>query len=683
MEFKQFRDAMQEHFSKMCAGSARLFMADVYADALWVVYQGAFPELMNLMYRSRREHDCSACRHFIKQAGGLVAIKDGKLETIWDFTVGNSGYQQVADAMSRYVKMYGIKDVYLTELTSAGQDHSNEMTADGHVIRYDHFYLELPSICRSREPDSQKGELRTSMEVFRRALDELSMDAVDAVLELIDSNTLYRGQENRGALLAFKWELEAYKNLPEERERELFAWERSVNLPPSVSRIRNTAIGTLLVNISEGMDLDRAVSAYEAITAPANFKRPKPVYTAKMLEAARQKITELGYLDSLPRRFASLNDITVQNILFADRDVSRAVFGVSEGESFFGSMEKAIPVDPKKFSRVEEIGIDDFVSKVLPTARKMEVLFESRLSKNLVSLIAPKNRDSRSMFKWDNPFSWAYAGNMADSALKQNVKNAGGKVDCVLRFSIQWNDVEDQWDKNDEDAHCYEPAGHIYFGNKYVRSDGNLDVDIIHPENGIPAVENITWPNKASMRPGNYTFFVHCYSCRGGRTGFRAEIEFDGKTYAYDYRTPLKQDEDVIVATVTLDKNGNFSIRENLNSTLSAMTVWGLTTNQFIPVSVVMHSPNHWAGEKGIGAKYTFFMLDGCVNDEQPNPFYNEFLKDELGREHRRVMEALGAKAHVEDMEGQLSGVGFSHTQRGELIVRVHGSLERVMKIKF
>lgn len=683
MEFKHFRDAMQEHFAQMCAGSARLFMMDVDADNLWDVYQNAFPEHLNPMYRVRREHDCSSCRHFVKQVGGLVAIKNGKLETIWDFTAGDAGYQQVADAMNRYVKSCGIKDVYLTNSPAVGQDHSNEIAADGRVIRYDHFSLQIPSICRSTEPDSQKGDLRTSMEVFRRALDELSMEAVDAVLELIDSNTLYRGQENRGPVLAFKRELESYKKLPEGRARELFAWERSVNLAPSVSRIRNTSIGTLLVNISEGMDLDRAVSAYEAITAPANYKRPKPVYTAKMLEDARRKIAELGYMDSLPRRFATLNDITVQNILFADRDVSRAVFGASEGESFFGGMAKDIPVDPKKFSRAEEIGIDDFISKVLPTASKMEVLFESRLTKNLVSLIAPKNRDAKSMFKWDNPFSWAYTGNMADSALKQNVKNAGGKVDGVLRFSIQWNDVEGQWDKNDDDAHCEEPAGHIYYGKKWVRSGGNLDLDIIHPEDGIPAVENITWPNKASMCPGNYIFFVHCYSCRGGRTGFRAEIEFDGQIYAYDYRKPLRQSEDVFVAAVTLDQHGNFSIKENLNSALSARTVWGLTTNQFIPVSVVMHSPNHWAGEKGTGAKHTFFMLDGCVNDEQPNPFYNEFLKDELGRKHRKVMEALGSKAHVEDMEGQLSGIGFSHTQRGEVTVKVHGATERVMKIKF
>lgn len=346
-------------------------------------------------------------------------------------------------------------------------------------------------------------------------------------------------------------------------------------------------------------------------------------------------------------------------------------------------MEKTIAVDPKKFSRVYEVTIDDFIDKVLSTAHSVDVLLENQHAKNMVSLIAPKDRDAKPMFKWKNPFSWAYTGNMTDSSLKANVEKAGGNVHGVLRFSIQWNDDLQQFDNNDLDAHCITPKSHIYFGSKReLGGYGNLDVDIIHPISGKAAVENITWSSKIGMEIGDYLFFVHCYSNLGGRTGFRAEIEYDGIIHSYDYHTPLKRNEKVKVANVTLHDDGTFSIIDFLPSGLKTRQVWGVQTQTWLPVSVIMHSPNHWDCESGIGAKHTFFMLKNCVNPEQPNPFFNEFLNDDF-KDYKRVMEALGSRAKVDDTENQLSGIGFNHTQRNFVLVKVKGATERVLRVKF
>lgn len=688
--FKDFVKAIQKNLQQMSKDSSRLFTVNVDTEELYNLYLDSFPAGTNEIYRERREYDCSCCRHFIRDVGNVVSIKNGELHTIWGINpVSDDKYNVVAAALDAYVKQKAVLGVFLKKEKRIGTPENREMLPTGKINKYEHFFVDLPEICIFKECyghtlEGDLSQFRDVRNVFKRSLDEISKEAVDTVLELIAQNSLYKGAEWKKQLTEFKNYQKEYGKLTDE-QKELWIWEKSIAAGAVIGKIRNHSIGTLLVNISEGMDLDLAVRKYEQIVAPVNYKRPKAIFTKKMLEDAKKTITELGYMDSLQRRFATLDDITVNNILFSNKDAAKRITGAMD---LFDEMEQDVAIDPKRFSKVEEISAEDFIKNVLPVAKELEVYLENKHIQNMVSLIAPEVADAKTMFKWNNGMSWAYTGNITDSDIKENVKAAGGSVTGIVRFSIQWNDGNGK-DNSDLDAHCLEPQGgdHIYFSHKISRyTGGELDIDITDPiyqckSNGGVAVENITYPSKERMKPGTYKFYVNQYSFRNSQ-GFKAEVEVNGEIHSYEYNTPIRGNVDV--AEVILDQSGNFKVVDKLpgNCATISKDVWGIKTLQFTPVSVVCYSPNYWDEQKGIGHQHLFFMLKDCINPEEPNGYYNEFLKPEL-EQHRRVFEALGAKAHVKDVDDQLSGVGFSLTKRNDLIIKVKGATERVLKIKF
>ncbi len=669
MNFNVFKSAIAKQFAIM--QKFPLFVTGVTGDELWETYLTAFPNGANPIYRKRTEHDCSCCRQFVKNIGAVVAIIDNKLVSIWDIAPTHSPYDEVAKTLANKVRAYEISDIYLHYERSVGTDKNFEQLVDGQKT-WEHFHVTLPSTC-VRTKDSiptEKGTKRGYVEQFKRAVTTITRESINTVLELISQNSIYRGQEHEGLVKAFSQVHQQF--WATEKMGNTFFWQESSVLSVPVLTIRNSVIGTLLVDLSEGVPLERAVASFEAKVAPTNYKRPTALVTQAMIAKAKKKIQELGLLSALERRYATMDDIKVGDILFASttarRTITKDVFDVLSSEV------KAKP----KLDKVEEVTIEKFISDILPTATGIELLVENRHSGNFMSLVAPVDPTAPDLFKWNNAFSWSYQGDVADS-LKERVKQAGGNVTGELCCRLAWEYTDDL------DFHMFEPGHHINWGNvrKWSPNGGMLDVDA----NGVDGmkdrpVENIFYTTISKMWEGDYLLAVHNFTRRSTGVGFEVEIDLLGQLHHFAYDKVLAGKKTVDVATLRKTKAG-IEVIPHLASTQSSKVLWNVTTQTFVPVNLVLLSPNHWEDTgSGIGNKHYLFMLDGCRNDGSARGFFNEFLKPELDQ-HRKVIEMVGSKMKTDLSDRQLSGLGFSSTQRNSITCRVTGSFTRNITITF
>jgi hypothetical protein len=678
LNFKDLKVAVDNQLQLMTVGT--LFRTGVDKDKLWDTYIDSFPEGTNPIFRERTEYDCQCCRQFIRACGDAVAIVDGKLVSIWDVEVGGQ-FQPVVDALSALVKSEHITDVFIHYEKNLGTDNSVQLLEDKSTLRWDHFYFNLPHrlVKKKDAIGTRLSTLRSNKEVFKRSLEEITLESVETVLELIEQGSLYRGSEHKAIIKLFKDHKKVYDKLDIsdcEGKKDNYCWTNSIAIGAG-AKIRNTVIGTLLSDISDGMPLDKAVKGFEAKVAPANYKRPTALVTKGMIDKAEKQVVELGIGDSLQRRYAVEEDITVNNVLFADRKITKL-----KG-SIFDDLKADVKDKKPNLKKVDDVDIKTFIEDILPKAESVELFLENTHENNLMSLVAPINKDSKNIFKWDNNFSWSYNGEFTDS-IKERVKKAGGSVTGDLRCSLSWFNYDDL------DIHMQEPRKsgnshhHIYYGNRGINSNsgGKLDVDMnAGGKTSRSAVENITYARRRTLIEGEeYHLYVNQFCKRESKdVGFDCEIEFDGVIHSYHYDKAVSGN--VTVAKFKYTKEKGIEFISSLPSTKAVKDVWNLATQKFHKVSMIMNSPNHWDNHV-TGNKHWFFILDKCRNDAKTRGFYNEFLNNEL-TEHRKVFEILGSRMKTEVSDKQLSGIGFSSTQKNSILCRVSGSFARTIKINF
>lgn len=712
---KKFKQELQNQFDKLTS-TGKLFRSNISGQDLWEMYLNSFEN--DPVYRDPESssHNCQLCNNFLRRYGNIIALDENMdIMTMWDFIPSEQEYIDVNKNLHKAITNSGIKDIFYEtydELNSLPYEKvtkrqevyalgvkSNVKTyskseaeaypeagiSEGERVEFHHLSLDLPKEFVKTGPESIESiqaKYRSNFEVFKRGMDEISIDTLNLVKDLINQGSLLDGNTHLDKIDKMIVLSEQYKDVPE-KYKEAWCWLNSYHLPEA--KFRNTLIGVLCVELTEGMELNKACENWNKRVDPANYMKATAPITKRQIEEAKIFVEDNGYTSSFERRPATIDDIHASEILHMNSEggIPKGKIHLFEGVT----PTKSTRHKKSEFNGVEEIPIEKFMSDILPGCTSIEAFVKSSYENHMVTLTTASSKSSKPIFKWDNNFSWTFNGNLAGkSMIKSAVKSLGGKVDGVLRFSIMW--AEDNSDNSDLDAHCKEtPGEHIYYRHPVSSvTDGNLDIDIVDPRNhrrlkNKDVVENITYP-KLPGKDMTFSFQVHNFSNRNSR-GFKAEIEFDGEIYQYEYNKPLRDGEFVKVAVVSF-KKGEFSIKHIIEPSDGygvEKEFYGIKSNKFHKVNLACLSPNHW-GENTVGNKYYFFMLEGAKSGKMIRSFHNENLKGDLVA-HRKVMEVLANTTMVESSEKELSGLGFNSTVRDELILKLTGSHKRIVKVKF
>jgi hypothetical protein len=659
---------MHDRFAGYAAGP--LFTTDADGAALYAAYLEALPA------EWRQHHICTACRRFIGQYGGLVAVRpDGTLvSALWGVEDATPFYRPAVERLARLVERARITGVFLTDRRELGTPRTGEWT---------HFAVTATAIHRGVLTAHQAAAAKA--EDYRTvctALAEFAPPVVDQAVTLLQSERLYRAERVIGPATWLQ-RLHATRGAATDaRARENLTWLAVATAPAGFCHPRSSMIGSLLEDIAAGLPLNDVQRRFAAKMDPAQYQRAQAAPAAGAIAQAEKLFAELGLAPALERRYARLDEVeTIWRPAPAPKaaPASGGLFGhlTPRGAAAQPAVLElpAAPITWEKFQRV-----------VLPGAQSIAALVPATASR-FMALITAANADAPPLLQWDrdearNPVSWYYAGGI-DAEMRRRLTRAGGRFEGVdIRASLMWNNY------NDLDLHVVTPAGqHIFYGNKHAcRYGGYLDVDM-NAGGGVTdePVENTRWV-RGSAPEGCYQVYANLYTTHrgcGAVTPFTVEIEVDGQVFT---RTGMVRHHNSANRFPSMVKVADFTYRRGVPVDLASdaavrpaattPNAWGLVPGTYAPVTAIVPSPNLWGTQPLLQhGRHAFFLLDGCRDSQAGvgRGFFVETLRSEL-HPVRAVLEAYAATAAIAGAEqAECCGIGITTTATDNLTLRVTG----------
>ena len=345
---KNLTTLMQAQLEKMCA-TGKLFRSSISGSEVWNLYLKSFKSEDNPVFRDPESstHNCNLCHNFVRRYGNIVAIDESNnIMTLWDLEKVPAEYLQSVTTVMAHLKSSIIKDVFFetfnelnylpyesckvtNTIFKLGIDknvkrYTKEEAAKFGVVKeneirtFDHFHLYLPAAFVDKSGASAEkimADYRDSKSVFKRAMEEISIDTLLLVKDLINQGSLLDGKTHLykvETIIKFKQEYDSVPPL----QRDNWCWVNSYN--NQFAKFKNELIGVLCSELAEGKELNEACKAWNIRVDPVNYMKASAPITSSQIKEAKKFIEENGYEDSFNRRFATIDDINASEILHVD-----------------------------------------------------------------------------------------------------------------------------------------------------------------------------------------------------------------------------------------------------------------------------------------------------------------------------------------------------------------------------
>lgn len=432
LAYRSYLERVQQRFiNNLSSTKSPLFRTEAPKRIdLWVAYLESVAD--------RQYSNCYTCRKFIKDYGNLATINEaGSLESaFWnEEDVEDEGDKEAIRVMADLVRRSKVTGLHVTDVPLWGKPVTGKWC---HLHLTPPAGILYPPVHKTgMTPEQREAETLQNYRLVTQALRLYSLNILRAVVNLLDSDSLYRTHVVAPAarwLWALKQQVEGLSG----QVKSNLIWRAVALAPDGFCHPRSSMIGTLLDDLESGMDVTVVAKRFEAKMKPDRYLRPQAEPTDGAIEAAERLIKTLKLAPSLSRRFCRIEEIVTCWTPTEEEEEAQ------EG-SVFGHLKKSKEQTFGDLVAPEVVMTwDKFERTVLPKALAIEYYVPHR-RENYAMLATAVHEDAPPILRWDseeqrNPVSlYSYVKGSSPEEVNL-VAFEFVDVVAVTRLPHQWND---------------------------------------------------------------------------------------------------------------------------------------------------------------------------------------------------------------------------------------------------